>query len=164
MKYKKLLLSGMFLLCFGLSGIMAQEVLSASGGNATGTGGSISYTVGQIIYTTQKGANSNSIAHGVQQPYEITVVTSIAQAININLELSAYPNPITDCLTIAVKNYETTNLYYRLYDVNGKLLQTVKAEGNKTEIITRHLIPSIYFVKVIDKEKEIKLFKIIKNK
>ena len=51
--------------------IMAQQAINASGANATGSGGSVSYSVGQVLYTTNSGSNGSS-AQGVQQPYEIS--------------------------------------------------------------------------------------------
>ena len=44
----------------------AQDAIPATGGDATGSGGSASYTVGQIGYTTNTGTNG-SVAEGVQQ-------------------------------------------------------------------------------------------------
>ncbi|RLD63469.1 MAG: hypothetical protein DRJ01_03710 [Bacteroidetes bacterium] len=163
MKFKKLKLSAVTLLIFGLSNLQAQEVISATGGDASGSGGSTSYTVGQMIYTTNKGTGGNTVAQGVQQPYEISVVTGIAKAKDINLSVSAYPNPTTNYLTIKVENYETANLQYVVSDINGKLMQTVKATGQETQIQTSQLVPAHYFVKVLDNKKEIKVFKIIKT-
>ncbi|RLD56213.1 MAG: T9SS C-terminal target domain-containing protein, partial [Bacteroidetes bacterium] len=77
------------LLFLGLSNLQAQEVIPATGGEASGSGGSASYTVGQVVYTTNTGTNGNSVSQGVQQPYEISVVTGIAEAKDINLEVSA---------------------------------------------------------------------------
>ena len=51
MKHKKTITSIAFLL-LGLGGLHAQEALPATGGEATGAGGSSSYTVGQVVYTT----------------------------------------------------------------------------------------------------------------
>jgi len=141
----------------------AQETVSATGGEASGSGGSSSYTAGQVVYITSAGTNGNSIAQGVQQPFEISVVTGIKEAEDINLSVSAYPNPVTDYLTVKVENYETANLQYQVFDINGKLLQTVKATGQETKIEINNLVPSNYFVKVIDNKKEIKVFKIIKS-
>ena len=161
MKIKNLSL--VTLLLFGLSNVQAQKTIPASGGEATGSGGSASYTVGQIVYVTKTGTNGNYIAEGVQQPYEIQVVTSTPEAKDINLSVSAYPNPATDYLTVKVENYETANLQYQVFDINGKLLQTVQATGQETKIETNNLVPANYFVKVLDDSREIKIFKIIKT-
>ena len=161
MKIKNLSLA--VLLIFGLSNLQAQETIPATGGEANGSGGSASYTVGQVVYTTNVGTNGNSVAEGIQQPYEISVLTSIPEAKDISLNVTVYPNPTTDYLTVKVENYETTNLQYMVFDINGKLLQKVKATGTETKIETNNLVPANYFVKVLDNKKEIKVFKIIKT-
>ena len=164
MKYKKKLLTIVMLLGVGgLTSLQAQEATTTAGGKASGSGGVASYTVGQVVYTTNVGTNGNSVAQGVQQPYEISVVTGIPEATDINLSVSAYPNPTSNYLTLKVENYETANLQYMVFDINGKLLQTIKATGGETQIQTSELVPANYFIKVLDNKKEIKVFKIIKN-
>ena len=142
--------------------IRAQNAIPASGGNASGTGGTVSYTIGQVVYTTNTGTNG-SAAQGVQQPYEISAVTGIEKAKDISLEIVVYPNPATDYVKLKVENYEIENLSYQLYNINGTLLENKKIEGNETSIVMRNLIQGTYFLKVTDKQKEIKTFKIIKN-
>ena len=162
MKHKRLKLSALLLLGLGLTGLQAQESVNATGGNASGSGGSASYSVGQVVYTTNTGTNG-SVSQGVQQPYEISVVTGIEEAKGINLSVSAYPNPTTDYLTLSIGEFEISNLSYQLYDMNGKLLQSEKISGNQTSIVMSNLVPSSYFVKVIQGNKEVKTFKIIKT-
>ena len=162
MKHKRLKLSALLLLGLGLTGLQAQTSVNATGGNASGGGGSASYSVGQVVYTTNTGTNG-SVAQGVQQPYEISVVTGIEEAQGINLLVSAYPNPTADYLTLSIDEFDISNLSYQLYDMNGKLLQNEKITGNQTSIVMSNLLPATYFVKVIQGNKEVKTFKIIKN-
>ncbi len=162
MKYKKLKLSAVFLLVIGLTGLQAQEAIPTTGGEASGTGGSASYSVGQVVYTTNTGTNG-SVAQGVQQPFEISVVTAIEEAKGINLSVTAYPNPTTDYLTLSIDEFEISDLSYQLCDINGKLLQKEKITGNQTSIVMSNLVSASYFVKVIQGNKEVKTFKIIKN-
>lgn len=162
MKHKRLKLSTLLLLGLSLTGLQAQEVIPATGGNASGSGGSVSYSVGQVSTQTQTGTNG-SVAQGVQQPYEIFVVTAIEQAKGINLSVTAYPNPVTDYLTLSIDKSDISNLSYQLYDMNGKLLQSEKITGNQTRIVMSKLVPASYFVKVNQRNKEVKMFKIIKN-
>jgi len=147
---------------FSLSSSFAQEVIPASGGDTKGSGGSVSYSVGQLFYHTHRGEDG-SVAEGVQQPYEILVVTGIEDAKSINLSVTAYPNPTTDYLTLEVKDFELSTLHFQLYDMQGKLLQSEKITGNQTSIVMSNLVPATYFVKVIQGNKEIKTFKIIKT-
>ena len=109
------------------------------------------------------GGSNGSVAQGVQQPFEISVVTGLEEAKGINLSVSAYPNPTTDFLNLKVGNYDNTNLSYQLFDISGKLLETKKLVGNQTNIVMSNLVPATYFVKVTDGNKEVKTFKIIKN-
>jgi hypothetical protein len=162
MRHKKLKLSAVLLLGLGLTGLQAQESVNATGGNASGSGGSASYSVGQVVYTTNTGTNG-SVVQGVQQPYEISVVTGLEEAKGIHLSVTAYPNPTTDYLTLEVKDFELSNLNFQLYDMNGKLLQSEKITGNQTSIVMSSLVPATYFVKVIQGNKEVKTFKIIKT-
>ena len=167
MKNNKIKISTIILISIlALTGLQAQEAIPTTGGEASGDGGSASYSIGQVVYTTNVGTNENSVAQGVQQPYEISVVTEIEEAKDISLSISAYPNPTSNYLTVKVDastSLSIQSLKYKLYDINGKLLQTVKATGQETKIQTNNLAPASYFVKVIAEGKEIKTFKIVKQ-
>jgi hypothetical protein len=158
----KLKLSALFLLALGLTGLHAQELPTATGGDAQGNGGTVSYSVGQVTYSTHTGT-SGSVAQGVQQPFEISVITGIEEAKGISLMISAYPNPSTDFITLKVENFTLSTLHFQLFDMNGKLLQNEKITGNETSIAMSNLVPATYFVKVIQGKKEVKTFKILKN-
>ena len=162
MRHKRLKLSAVLLLGLGLTGLHAQEAILATGGEASGSGGSVSYSVGQVLYTTNTGTNG-SVAEGVQQPYEISVVVGIEQAKDINLICTAYPNPTTDLLTLEVEIAANENLFFQLYDMMGKLLVCKKLIDIKTTISMANLAPATYFLKVTDNQKVVKTFKIIKN-
>lgn len=43
------------LLGLGLTGLQAQTSANATGGDASGGGGSASYSIGQVVYTTNTG-------------------------------------------------------------------------------------------------------------
>lgn len=161
-KLKVLGVATLLTFTFSLSTVSAQTSVNATGGNALGDGGSASYSVGQVVYTTNTGT-SGSVAQGVQQPFEISVVIAIEEAKGINLSVSAYPNPTTDYLTLRIDEFEISNLSYQLYDMNGKLLQSEKITGNQTSIVMSNLVLANYFVKVIQGSRELKTFKIIKN-
>lgn len=168
MKYnKKSCFSFLLAIFLGINvcNLLAQETITTTGGNATGTGGSASYTVGQVVFTTNSNA-TGSVTQGVQQPYEIFVVTGIEEAKGIILSVSAYPNPTTDYLTLEVDASTTLSsqlMIYQLFDTQGKLLQSEKITGNQTSIVMSPLAPATYFVKVIQGNRELKTFKIIKN-
>lgn len=144
----------------GLS-VKSQTAVPAAGGNGNGTGGSVSYSVGQIVYTEVTGING-SIIQGVQQPYEISVVTG-NELIEIELGFSVYPNPATDFLTLKISKYNSEKYEYRLFNITGSLLQKDKVVTHETQINMQEMRSGTYFLKVISCNKEVKSFKIIKN-
>jgi|APHig6443717817_1056837.scaffolds.fasta_scaffold19272_3 hypothetical protein len=166
MQNNKRLMCIVFLFIVRLTSLQAQETIPASGGNATGSGGSVSYTVGQVVYTTNVGADG-SVAQGVQQPYEISVVTGVDQFKNVTLTCRAYPNPTTDFLTLEIVGEMPEHFSASLYDLNGKLLQWLKVIGRETTIPMETLAPATYFLKIEAKtnstSNNLKTFKIIKH-
>jgi hypothetical protein len=162
MQYRKEKLIAVSLFVSGLIGLQAQNAIPATGGNALGSGGSASYSVGQVVYTINTGT-TGSVAHGVQQPFEISIITGLEKAKEITLNCSAYPNPASDFLTLKVENYDNQNLSYQLYNISGILLENKKVTGNETAISMGNRLSGAYFLKVMDNQKEIKTFKIIKN-
>ena len=161
MSNKKTKIVVLFCLVFGLLTAQAQDAVIAAGGDASGSGGTVAYSVGQIVYSTHTGTNG-SVAQGVQQAFEISVVSGLKEVKGINLTVSAYPNPTTDFLNLKVENYNNQNLSYQLLDMSGKLLETKKLEGEQTRIGMSNLAHATYFVKVIRNNNEVKTFKIIK--
>ena len=162
MKNLNFTFSALLFLCIGITDIHAQESVLTSGGDATGSGGSASYSVGQIVYTSNTGT-TGSVAQGVQQPFEISTVTAIEEAKNISLNCSAYPNPATNFLILKIENIELSTIYFQLFDITGKLLFNQKINSTETSIPMESMSSANYFLKIIQDNKEIKTFKIIKN-
>jgi hypothetical protein len=162
MKQKSKILCIMFLCSFYIVSLQGQEAIPATGGTATGSGGSVSYTAGQITYNTISGTNG-TVAQGVQHPYEISVATASENAGEITLECTIYPNPTRGIIKLIVESFDNENLRFRLYDINGGLLRDKKVESRETEIEMTNLSTSVYFLKVIINNKEVKVFKIVKN-
>ena len=159
MKHKKVKLS-VLLLGLGLTA-QAQQATTATGGDASGSGGTVAYSVGQIVYTTNTGT-TGSVAQGVQQPYEISIVTGLEDT-QISLNMQAYPNPTTDYLTLNVGNFELSTLNFQLFDISGKLVESRKIISSSETIAMENLPTATYFLKVSNNNKEVKTFKIIKN-
>jgi hypothetical protein len=139
----------------------AQEAVPTSGGDAIGSGGSSSYTVGQVVYTTNSGANG-SVAQGIQQPYEISTLVGL-EVTEINLELTAYPNPTNNVIHLSIGNYENEKLSYQLYDIQGRKLAGESIKDNPTSIVLQDFSGSSYLLNVLDNNQLIKTFRIIKT-
>ena len=163
MKLTKLKISLLFLICIGQLEIFAQEAVTASGGNASGAGGSASYSVGQVIYTTNTNTNG-SVSQGVQQPYEISVISGVETVEKIQLSFQAYPNPTTNSLKLKIDNKDDKQYTASLFDINGKLLNQTEITNIETIIPMEQYGKQTYFLKVFETPtREVKTFKIIKN-
>jgi len=164
MQFNKVRLNLVLWALLGLSGVQAQEAILTTGANASGSGVTVNYSIGQVVYTTNFGGTS-SVAQGVQQAYEISVLTEITGYNQINLLISAYPNPTTDYLTLKIEASPTLTyllMIYQLYNIDGKVMISGKIEGNETKIRMKSFEPGTYFLKINDKNVVIKTFKIIK--
>ncbi|MBC7607441.1 MAG: T9SS type A sorting domain-containing protein [Burkholderiales bacterium] len=140
----------------------SQQSVTASGGNAIGTGGTSSYSVGQITYTSQT-SSVGLITLGVQQPYEIVTLGNDDFA-EISLVMAAYPNPTTDLIHLVISDDKWNNLSYQLFDMNGRALSNLKnIIASETSVSMQELQQGIYFLAVNSNNKTIKTFKIIKK-
>lgn len=155
----KIIITSVAVLFLGVVGLQAQENVASAGGNATGSNGTSSYTVGQVAYTTATGTDG-SVSQGVQQAYEITMISGVEET-NINLEMKVYPNPVTNYLTLTVG--DTDDLDYQLSDMNGNVLESNIVKSNSTTIKMEELSTATYFLKVMSNNQVIKTFKIIKS-
>ena len=158
MKHKKIMTIIAFLL-LGLAGLYAQEGLTASGGEATGAGGTASYSVGQVFYTSNTGS-TGIVSQGVIQPFEVYIILGIEET-EIYLEMSAYPNPTSNYLTLKTGN--NAHFSYQLYDMQGRIIENKKVTTTDTTISMETLPTATYFLKVTKDSQLVKTFKIIKN-
>lgn len=160
---KKMLTISCCLLGFGTTTLFAQQGPVAAGGNATGTGGTVSYSIGQVFYSTPSGSTHNLI-QGVQLPYEIYVVTSVEEEDEtIGLTVSVYPNPVMDQFNLRVENSSEKDYTYRFFNAQGQVICDGKVEHDETTISTASLATSFYILNVYSKKQTVKSFKIIKH-
>ena len=162
MKKTHLLL--ILILCIGVNKIQAQQATLSSGGNATGSGGSLSYSIGQIDYITATGS-TGSVAQGLQQPFEISTLSG-EDFTQIKLQMMVYPNPTTSYVNLKIDASEVFNMEsmsYQLFDMSGREITNKKIIASETQISLDNLSSAIYFLKVSSNDKIVKTFRIIKN-
>ena len=148
-------------MCFCIN-LSAQQANPSSGGNASGTGGTVSYSVGQIDYISNS-STGGSVSQGVQQPFEIFALTGIKSTKDLSINLTAFPNPTADFLTLRIESATSKNLTYQLFDMHGKLIATQKISEKETNIAMSNYAAATYFIKITENNSILKTFKIIKN-
>lgn len=158
---KNLLLLCGLLIGSWLSSLHAQNGHVTAGGDLTGSGGTVSYSIGQIDYCTIHGSGGSTY-QGLQQPYEIWVVTGV-EVSAIELTMSVFPNPTADYVMLHIEYTEFENLSYTLTDMSGKLLSNQKLSDPMTQISLTQYSLGVYLLNVMENGSSIKSFKIVKN-
>jgi len=148
-------------LLFATQCIYSQATLPASGGEATGSGGSSSYTIGQIDYIQASGSGGTADL-GVQHPFIITLI-GINDFPNIELHAVILPNPTAYNITLIITDLLFESLSYQLYDITGRLISTNKIIGEQTIITMDRFPAATYLLSVLNKNTQLKTFKIIKE-
>jgi myo-inositol-hexaphosphate 3-phosphohydrolase len=79
-----------------------------------------------------------------------------------NLSVVVFPNPFTETATFKIndRNFENANL--RIYDISGKLVQSIEnINGNNIEITRGDMNSGIYFYQIHEKNKIISVGKVL---
>jgi len=139
----------------------AQESVNTSGGNASGSGGTVSFSIGQVAYTYNTGSSGN-VSQGVQYAYEI--FTNGISETELNISLSAFPNPTAEYLNLQIGNFNKEQLSFQLFDLRGNLLISEQIVAQLTQIDMNTLPSAGYILNVVNQEnKKIQSYKIIKH-
>ncbi len=150
----------LIIICFLTTTVRAQEVISTAGNQGETTSGSLNWTVGEpVIVTISNG--TNTLTQGFQQS-KLTV-TAIKDLKDSGIELSVYPNPTNNFLSIEVKTDKQINLLLSLIDLNGKLILQKKMTGNIQTVNMENYSPATYILKVTEDNIEIRTYQIVKH-
>ncbi|UTW61807.1 T9SS type A sorting domain-containing protein [bacterium SCSIO 12741] len=139
--------------------LQAQQATVSAGGDASGNGGSVSYSVGQVMYTHSEGTRS-TVSHGVQQPFEIHVYYGEREQF-ISLELSVYPNPTVGMLFLNTGT-DQRDFQYKLFNLQGKLIQESSFTA-QAEIDLKPQPRATYLLHILHQQEVIKSYRIVKN-
>lgn len=154
---KKLLLCGGFALSF--SPLFSQQNTVATGGDASGANGSVSFSVGQIDYVNTSGTNGNS-NEGVQQPFEFFDPDS---GVPFNSDIvQLFPNPTNEYVILKMSTLHPESKY-TLHDASGKLVMEGNIHSEETQLNVSSLSKGMYQLHLITSTTTISTIKIVKN-
>ena len=150
-------------LSFALLGANAQtaspELLSSAGDSFNNTSYQLDWSIGECVTATHS-AGSYVITQGLHQ--NSYVVTSV-EDLRADIEMSVYPNPTTDFISLKVESSKVESMQYSITDFSGKVLQTSNFAGDIEQINFSNYASGTYFITVKENNQLIKSFKIIKN-
>lgn len=163
MKRKLFLIMCGGLFCLGTA--VAQNAVVPVGGTASGNGGTVTYTVGQIAVQTNSDGTA-SISEGVQQPYEISVV-GVDEYPGITLNAVLFPNPTQGNLQLVMSNEQLQMVNgqweVKAFDTNGKFLFTKQIDSETTQLDLSPYATGTYFINVCSGKNVMKSFKVVKT-
>ena len=154
MKYRLLLI----FFVFYSSSLFSQEVVSSQGDSYTNSGGSLDFTIGEVVTFT--GSNiENILTQGFHQ--------TNWSFVNIENHVPSYeaiifPNPAEEFLNIKASLYE--NVSYVLYDEMGKLILQGRLLSEKTSLKVSQLATGRYSLILNNSKENLKTFNIIKTR
>lgn len=136
---------------------MGQTAFPALGGDASGSTGSFSYTVGQIetqgIYTAVSGNHISGFAltEGVQQTYPENEL-GIEEITPTDFAISVYPNPTSTGIVTVELTQNDAETHYELFATNGRLAQSGILQSNKQKIDISGCAAGTYVLRVSNNE------------
>jgi hypothetical protein len=160
---RKLMASVFMVLSFlviGLTSLYAQQVVASGAGNADGTGGTVTYSVGQVVWATKTGAGG-TITEGVQQPCEILFFYGIEEE-GITVGYSVYPNPATTFIKLKIEKDNLQHYRYGLTDMKGEEMASGSVTDQVTTIPLEKLAAGNYFLLLLKDESLLTVYKVIK--
>lgn len=117
----------------------SQQNTVSTGQDISGSGGSVSLSIGQIDYQNNSGSNGN-INQGVQQPFELFPL-SIPENSPYTIEL--FPNPTTEFLSLKISDANAFSMY-RIFDMNGKVIINGTINSTQLMINLKHVAAGEY--------------------
>ncbi|MDA7744691.1 T9SS type A sorting domain-containing protein [bacterium] len=150
---KMILVSALFSFLFVLgSTIQAQEVIASAGAEVESSGGSMSYTIGEMVVASTI-TDDGALTQGYQQGF---LTPTAIDEIPAELELSLYPNPAADYIIIESKSLSDFE-QITMYDMSGRLIWSQNGNSsvdNKITVdFTGHAAGN-YIIRLADSDKD----------
>jgi len=146
---------------------LAPQVIGTAGAYYTSAGGSLAWTIGEVVVETDHSA-SNYLTQGFHQT-GAGFITSVQERGNPFGDIRVYPNPSENDLYFDMRDAGNAHYAFDLYDISGQKLRSVTSEqvnvpGNICHISMAGYSAGIYLVNVINLDKnQMKSFRITKS-
>jgi hypothetical protein len=142
----------------------AQQGVVSSGGNISSATGSVSYSIGQVMYNHIEG-EVGSLNQGVQQPHTFTIVG--IEDLQEETTFRLYPNPADQFVHIQLASppsFDASHhLTARLYDMTGNLITEQSLNQEINTLSLRQCTEAAYIVQILDQQKQIKSYALFKS-
>ncbi len=144
----------------GVINSLSQNAILTVGGELSSSEGSVSFSIGQLLYVNNVGSDGSEI-QGVQQPHELDIIS--IDEMDIDYTISVKPNPTSNFITLTIINSVSKKFTYIIFDANGRKLKEKVFVNNEEIISLSEFPPAVYFIKVFNYSKIIKSIKVLKK-
>ncbi|HEX5112971.1 MAG TPA: T9SS type A sorting domain-containing protein [Saprospiraceae bacterium] len=144
--------------------LIAQQTVLTTGGNISSASGSVSYSIGQVMYNHIDG-EIGSLNQGVQQPYSFTIVGIDDPLKETSWRL--FPNPADQYVNIQMSTAIPVNSLHpctaRLFDMKGNLVTEKILDKDINRISLSQCTQATYIVQISDQQRTIQSYALIKS-
>jgi hypothetical protein len=125
----------MLLGTLGFAQSLAPQAVNTAGVKFTQANGSLNFTVGELVVKNQTDADGNTLGGGfTNAATSTTTVLSVNTPDKELLNVSVYPNPTTDLLTVDVASTSLSRLVLEITDLQGKIITSSQYAGISNKI------------------------------
>lgn len=138
--------------------LKAQQVVATAGNHFENETMQMSWTLGEPVIKTI-GDETYTLTQGMHQCK--LIITTMEEWEGLDFEIKAYPNPTSDLLFVYTKEFEGLKIH--LYDLQGKIILSEVFVKDVVEVDFGSMPASTYIMHIMDDNKTLKTFKIIKK-
>lgn len=143
-----------------LAELKSQEIIAPAGAVFHNNNTSISWTLGES-FTTTHSSEGVTITQGFHQG-DLQISTFVVDP-SLDFSIEVYPNPTSDLLWVNITPNIPNKIYYMLFNTEGRLIQRDKLMNPSQNIRFDGLAPGTYILRILQEDKPLKVFTIIKN-
>lgn len=140
----RLLICSVCFFCFS-SSLWSQQVFVASGGATSGSGGSVSFSLGQVFYTEALGTGGHAF-QGIQITYEIYVVSGIEETNQVQLNYMVFPNPVDEYLVLRIDHFPIENIFSNYTMLTDGSSERQKSTGKRRSCLLGNIGQAVIFL------------------
>jgi hypothetical protein len=135
-------------LCIGAAqdATLFNQVIGSTGHVGVQQGQSYAYTVGEVVFFTLNSDN-RILTQGFHQP-EHTRIVSVGGPDFVGWDITVFPNPVSEVLTVQFSSEKGTGLTATVVDLLGKVIlhEQPLAEPDGSTLDCRAWQPGVYFL------------------
>lgn len=136
--------------CAAQNATVFNQVIGSTGHVGLQQGLIYSYTVGEAVITTLS-SDERILTQGFHQP-EHTILVSIDDPVFADWDIQAFPNPVSDQLTIRFSSDKPASLRATVIDLAGRIMasEIPLPDPSGSMLDCRSWQPGVYFIQIRD--------------